>query len=140
MGEVIFRELTEREGIGDRFEVSSHGTGAWHVGNPADPRTLAALAKAGYDGSKHRAAQLAKSDIARTDLLVALAREHETHMLDLGAAPDQVTLLTPFDPDSPADPDVFDPYFSEQHAFDEVLHQVARSCARLLAHLAPQLP
>lgn len=138
MGEVIFRDLAERRGIGERFAVSSRGTNGYHVGDPADPRTLVALEAAGYDGSAHRAARLSPADISESDLLVALAREHEREMLRLGAAPERVVLLSAHDPSRPVEPDVFDPYYSDQRAFHEVLQQVERSCAALLDHLAAQ--
>ena len=133
--EVVFRELAERAGIGERFAVTSRGTEGYHVGEGADPRALRALASNGYDGSAHRAARLGPADIAENELLVALAREHERAILALGADPERVALLSGFDPERPADPDVFDPYYSDQRAYDEVLVQIERSCAALLTRL-----
>lgn len=135
MGEVIFRSLAEQAGIGKRFHVTSRGTNGYHVGDGADPRTLVALTAAGYDGSGHRATQVSLADIAGHDLLIALDRGHERHLRRLGADPDRLSLLTAFDPEQPADPDVFDPYYSDQRAFEEVLVQVERSSAVLLEHL-----
>lgn len=135
MGEVIFRSLAERAGIGERFRVTSRGTNGYHVGDAADPRTLVALTDAGYDGSAHRATQVSTADIAGHDLLIALDRGHERHLRGLGADPDRLSLLTAFDPERPADPDVFDPYYSDQRAFEEVLVQVERSSAVLLERL-----
>ncbi|QIK63420.1 low molecular weight phosphotyrosine protein phosphatase [Leucobacter viscericola] len=135
MGEVVFRRMVEEAGIGDRFVITSRGMGDWHVGNQADPRTLTALARRGYDGEQHRAAQLSDADIAGNELLVALDRGHKELMLERGADPDRVVLLTEFDPEQPDDPDVFDPYWSDDDAFDRVLEQVERSCRVLLERL-----
>jgi len=135
MGEVIFRSLAEQAGHGDRFHVTSRGTNGYHIGDGADPRTLVALTAAGYDGSDHRATRVSSADIAGHDLLIALDRGHERHLRELGADPDRLSLLTAFDPERPTDPDVFDPYYSEQGAFHEVLAQVERSSAALLEHL-----
>jgi protein-tyrosine phosphatase len=51
--------------------VDSAGTAAYHVGNPADRRTLAVLAKHGipYDG---RARRVADVDFATFDLVLAM--------------------------------------------------------------------
>ena len=49
MGEFILRERFEEAGLGDRVVVDSAGTHSWEVGNPADPRTLAVLARNGHD-------------------------------------------------------------------------------------------
>ncbi|HEY3565511.1 MAG TPA: low molecular weight phosphotyrosine protein phosphatase, partial [Casimicrobiaceae bacterium] len=56
--EGVFRHLADREGVLGRLRVDSAGIGDWHVGQGADPRTLAALSRAGYDGNAHRARQL----------------------------------------------------------------------------------
>ena len=135
MAEVIFRELAERAGVADRFDITSRGTHDYHIGKGADPRTVIALANAGYDGSAHRAAQLSDADIADHDVLVALDRGHAEIMAGRGAGATQVTLFTIDDPAQPEDPDVFDPYYSDQQAFDEVLVQIERTSAVLLERL-----
>ena len=135
MGEVIFRELARRAGVDDSFTVTSQGTQGWHEGKQADPRTLDALVTAGYDGASHRASQVRDSDIESADLLVALDRGHEQVLLERGAPRERVVLLSAFDPASPDDPDVFDPYYSDEQAFTDVLAQIERSCAALLTHL-----
>lgn len=139
MGEVVLRSLAEQAGLGERFVVTSRGTHGYHVGDPADPRTLVALAERGYDGSAHRAAQVSPADIEQHDLLIALDRGHERRLRSLGADPQRLSLLTAFDPERPADPDVFDPYYSDQHSFDEVLAQVERSSAVLLDRLVARM-
>lgn len=135
MGEVIFRALVDEAGAAERFVVTSRGTHGYHVGDGADPRTVASLAAAGYDGSAHRAAQVSDADIADHDLLIALDRGHERILIERGAAADRVKLLTLFDPEQPIDPDVFDPYYSDDRAFDAVRDQIERSCRALLASL-----
>ena len=75
MAEIILRALIERSGVSG-FEgtsgfggaegaagivVTSSGTGGWHVGDGADPRTVAVLGRHGYDGSAHVASQFAVS-------------------------------------------------------------------------------
>lgn len=135
MGEVVFRALAEEAGHGEHFTVSSRGTHDYHVGHGADPRTVAALSAAGYDGSAHVAAQVTDDDISEHALLIALDREHERILLERGAHPDRVRLLTGYDPEAPEDPDVFDPYYSDERAFADVLRQVERSCRVLLDEL-----
>ena len=43
-------------------EVDSAGTAAYHVGNPPDPRTVAAAARRGYDLSPLRARKVTRDD------------------------------------------------------------------------------
>jgi protein-tyrosine phosphatase len=135
IGEVVFRAMAEQAGLGGRFAVTSRGTHGYHVGEGADPRSVDALAAAGYDGRAHRAARLSDADIAGNDLLIALDRGHERIMRERGVAAERLALLTAFDPERPEDPDVFDPYYSDERAFARVLEQIERSCAVLLDEL-----
>ena len=72
MAEVVLRDLVERAGLGGKVVVTSAGTGEWHVGEHADPRTVAALEARGYDGSAHRARQFDASWFDDLDLVIAL--------------------------------------------------------------------
>lgn len=132
MADVIFRALAEKQGYGDRFEVTSSGIGNWHEGDGADPRTVAALARAGYDGSAHVAHQVTPADVTRTDLFIALDRTHLRALQEMGA--DNIKLLSEFDSEA-TNPDVFDPYHSDDSVFDDVLTQIERSCSELLKHV-----
>ncbi len=139
MGEVVLRQLAAAAGLSEKLEVTSRGIMGWHEGKPADPRTVDALRTRGFEGSEHRAARLTDADIAENDMLVAMAREHRDAMIERGADPAQVVLFTDFDPASPADPDVFDPYYDGEAAFAAVLHQVERTAEVLLERVRPTL-
>jgi protein-tyrosine phosphatase len=80
MAGIVFAQLAAEAGMSDRFQVESAGTGDWHVGEPADERTIAALAARGYDGSRHRARQFEPDRFPDLDLVVALDRSHERRM------------------------------------------------------------
>ena len=68
MAEAIFRSLITRGGYAGRVSVASAATGDWHVGEPADPRTISALAAHGYDASRHRARRTTRSATSSTSL------------------------------------------------------------------------
>src|SRR3954451_22460909 len=72
MAEIVMRSLVAKAGLADRISVASAGTGDWHVGERADPRTVEILAVRGYDGSQHRARQFEADWFDRYDLVVAL--------------------------------------------------------------------
>lgn len=142
MAEIIFRDLAERRGLGHRLTVTSRGTGDWHVGEPADPRTVRALADAGFDGSRHRAAQFQPADFAANDLVVALDQGHLRALRSLASdrtERDTVEMLLGFSPGVGADLDVPDPYYGEPSDFAHVRDTVTRGCAALLNHLIPVL-
>ena len=59
----------------DVLEVASAGTMGW-TGSGADPSSIRAAAERGVDISSHRAREVSDEDIARADLIVAMAPEH----------------------------------------------------------------
>ncbi len=137
MAEIVFTEALRREGLTDRVHVSSAGTGDWHVGNPADPRSAETLRRAGYD-YKHVAAQVGAQHLA-ADLVVALDSGHLAALRRLVAQPERVVLLRSFDPAAGGDLDVPDPYFGGKHGFDEVLGMVHAAAPGLLAWVRSRL-
>ena len=68
--EAVLRAHASRARL--KVEVRSAGTGASHVGEGADPRTVRHARARGYDLSAHRARQLSDSDFAQFDQLLAM--------------------------------------------------------------------
>src|SRR5690606_28850721 len=75
MAESVFRTRVAEAGLEDLVEVDSAGTGGWHEGEGADPRTVAVLRENGY-GAAHTARQFDPSWFRRLDLVVALDAGH----------------------------------------------------------------
>ncbi len=136
MAEVVFAERLRAEGLDDRVRVSSAGTGDWHVGDPADPRTTKTLHRAGYR-CDHVAAQVGPEHLG-ADLLVALDTGHAAELRRAVDDPERVRLLRSFDPSADGDPDVPDPYF-RGHGFDEVLDMVHAAMPGLLRWVRERL-
>jgi len=59
----------------DAPEVASAGTMGW-TGSGADPSSIRAAAERGVDISSHRAREVSDEDVARADVVVAMAPEH----------------------------------------------------------------
>jgi protein-tyrosine phosphatase len=131
MAEIVFADAVRRDGLADRVRVSSAGTGGWHVGNPADPRTAETLRRAGYT-REHVAAQLGAQHLS-ADLLVALDSGHLAALRRLVGDPQRVVLLRSFDRAAGQDLDVPDPYYGGRHGFDDVLSMVRAAVPGLLA-------
>jgi protein-tyrosine phosphatase len=137
--EGVMRGLVAEAGLDGEIEVESAGTGSWHLGDPPDPRSVAAAADRGVelDGA---ARQVDESDFEAFDLLIAMDRSNRDALLRL--APDdegrrRVRLLREYQPDAgPAvDLDVPDPYYGGSESFAEVLEIVERCCGALLAEI-----
>lgn len=70
LAEAVARREFERAGLA--LPVDSCGTGGWHIGDGADPRSVRAGADAGYDLDSHRARQLEAADFTRWRWLLAM--------------------------------------------------------------------
>ncbi|MDX3454150.1 low molecular weight phosphotyrosine protein phosphatase [Streptomyces sp. ME02-8801-2C] len=135
MAESVFRAGVEEAGLAGLVEVDSAGTGGWHEGDGADPRTVSVLEAAGYD-SDHVARQFRAAWFARLDLVIALDAGHLTALRRLAPTPrdaEKVRLLRSYDPAAGVDLDVPDPYYGGMDGFEECLAMVETASAGLLA-------
>ena len=118
----------------DRVEVSSSGTGDWHVGHPMDRRAAATLTTAGYDATRHRARQHDPTE--GVDLVLAM---DDANLGDLGGRTDRIRKFRDFDPAEP-ESDVPDPYYGGDDGFEEVLTMVERTASAIVAALRHERP
>ncbi|WNZ10247.1 low molecular weight protein-tyrosine-phosphatase [Streptomyces sp. 11x1] len=135
MAESVFRAHVEEAGLGELVEVDSAGTGGWHEGDAADPRTASVLESNGYEGV-HTARQFQVSWFARLDLVIALDEGHFKALRRLAptaADADKVRLLRSYDPAAGGDLDVPDPYYGGMDGFEECLELVEAASPGLLA-------
>jgi protein-tyrosine phosphatase len=141
MADVVMRAYVREAGLDGRIDVSSAGTGDWHIGGPADERAVAALARRGYDGTAHRARQFTAGWFADHDLVLALDGANLVAIRELAPAELRATvrLLREFDPEAGSELDVPDPYSGGRARFDDALDMVERSCHALLDHLRQEL-
>jgi low molecular weight protein-tyrosine phosphatase len=135
--EGVMRRLLEDEGLADRVELESAGTGDWHVGLPPDERATLAARRRGITLSG-AAQQVRPADFRRFDLLIAMDRSNLRELLALAPdeeAAEKVRLLREFDPAASGDLDVPDPYFGGDRGFETVLDMVEAACRELLDEL-----
>jgi protein-tyrosine phosphatase len=140
--EVVLNRLAADAGLTNLVEVDSAGTGSWHAGDDMDERSRRTLSAAGYDVPRHIAKQFEPVDFAGRDVVIALDAGHRdvlwwlaAETSDPAAAREKIVALRTFDPllGEGEAPDVADPYYGGRGGFAEVLEQVERSCAELLA-------
>jgi protein-tyrosine phosphatase len=136
MAELVFRGHLEREGLTGVVEVSSAGTGPWHVGERADKRARATLRAHGY-ATEHVAAEVDARHLG-ADLLLAADKEHLRFLRAELDDPARVRLLRSFDPTAEEGAEVPDPYYGGDGGFDDVLGMIERSMPALLTWIREQ--
>lgn len=133
MAEFIFKDLAEKQGIADRFVVSSSATSTeeiWNgVGNPVYPPAKAELAKHGLSCNGKRAVQLKKSDYDKYNIFIGMDSANIRNMLRIfGGDPDgKVRKLMDY---TDRGGDVADPWYSDR--FDVAYQDILEGCTALL--------
>ncbi|RMH57353.1 MAG: low molecular weight phosphotyrosine protein phosphatase [Deinococcus-Thermus bacterium] len=134
MAEGILRKKLRERGLEGQFEVDSCGTGGWHQGEPADPRTEEVLVKHGalfpHTARKVRAEDLERFDhifVMDHDNLRTLERMFPEHkgkarlILELNGGGE-----------------VPDPYYSGMEAFEQVYRMLDEALEVFLNTHAPR--
>ncbi len=130
MADVVLNELVDRAGLASAVDVSSSGTGGWHVGQPMDTRAAATLLAHDYDPSSHRAQQFDAGWFGR-DLLLVMDEDNLADVRAIGTG--SVRLFRDFDPVGTGE--VPDPYYGGPDGFSRVLQMVERTSIALVAEL-----
>ena len=136
MAEFIFKDLVQKCGRAEEFEVASCATSReeiWNgVGNPVYPPAREELAKHGIGCAGKRAVQLTKADYSHYDLLIGMDENNIRNMMRiLGADPEgKVHKLMDY---TGRGGDVADPWYSDR--FDIAYRDIEEGCKALLKHL-----
>ncbi|MFF7970471.1 low molecular weight protein-tyrosine-phosphatase [Streptomyces sp. NPDC007905] len=141
MAEAVFRARVQEAGLAELVEIDSAGTGGWHEGEGADPRTVSVLREHGY-GTGHTARRFQPSWFAAIDLVIALDTGHLKALRRLAPTEEdarKVRLLRSYDPAADDDLDVPDPYYGGRDGFEECLEMVEAASTGLLAAVRAQL-
>jgi protein-tyrosine phosphatase len=133
--EGVFAHLATGAGCADQFEIDSAGTGAWHVGEPADARMRAAAQRRGITLTSV-ARKVNATDFSRFDHILAMDSENLAALRRLAPAEHRhkIRLYRDLDSEAPGE-DVPDPYYGGDTGFEEVLDIVTRAGTALLAEL-----
>lgn len=137
----VFEYLVKQQGLEGAIEISSSGTGNWHVGKPPDARMQATAKEHGVT-MKSRARQFAAEDFNHLDLILAMDRSNEEDLRRLCPSPSvekKLRLFRSFDPESQGGEDVPDPYYGGIDGFEQVFQIVHRTSPEILKYIVTEL-
>lgn len=126
LAEGIMRQLVEERGLD--WEISSAGTGDWHVNQPADSRSIAVAKRFGYDISAQRARHFNKAMFDEADHILVMDRNNLRDVLNLAMNTGQRSKVRLFLAD---DREVTDPYYDDQ-LFEPVFLGIEERCRQLI--------
>lgn len=134
MAEGILRRKLRERGLEKQFEVDSCGTGGWHEGEPADPRTLEVLAR--YEALfPHTARQVRAEDLSHFDHIFVMDKENLWTLERMFPAhKGKARLLL----DLNGGGEVPDPYYGGPAQFEQVYRMLDEALEVLLQTHAPR--
>ncbi|OHV83291.1 hypothetical protein LCM4579_16375 [Ensifer sp. LCM 4579] len=122
-----------RAGRDAAITVDSAGTGAWHVGDPPDRRSIAVADAHGMDIRNMRGRQLRVADFDRIDLIPGMDGHNVRTVSGLAPSAPKVHLF--MDYTLGRREDVPDPYYEIDPAFEALYQMLEAGCSSLLAKL-----
>jgi protein-tyrosine phosphatase len=138
--ECVFRTLVAREKLAARIAIDSAGTHDYQLGEPPDPRAIAAAGRRGYAFTARVARQIETADFRRFDWVLAMDRNNLAELRalrprDYGG---HLALFLDLAPQLGVR-EVPDPYNGTLEDFERVLDLVERGAAALLDAVRAQL-
>lgn len=136
LGAAILKKKIKDEGMDSWVEVDSCGTSNYHIGDGADPRTIASANSQGVP-IDHCARQLTEEDLNSFDFVFAMDKSNYQNILRLAPGRDlknKVKMMRDFDSLSKG-AEVPDPYHGAEKDFREVFDILDRCTTNFVEHL-----
>ena len=132
MAEFVMKDLVNKKGMADQFEIASAATSTEEIGNPVYPPAKRKLKEHGISCEGKTARQMTKADYAYYDYIIAMDRFNIRNMKRFaGNDPDnKVSLLMDF---TSRPGDVADPWYTGD--FDTTWEDVYEGCVGILKKL-----
>ncbi len=132
MAEFVMKDLVEKAGLAEQFQIASAATSREEIGNPVYPPARRKLSEHGIACGGHAARQLTNQDYGEYDLLIGMDSANLRNMQRIcgGDAEGKMSLLM----DHTARPgDVADPWYTGD--FEATWQDVLEGCRGLLEQL-----
>ena len=132
MAEFVMKDLVNKKGMAEQFEIASAATSTEEIGNPVYPPAKRKLKEHGISCEGKTARQMTKADYTYYDYIIAMDRFNLRNMTRfVGNDPDnKVSLLMDF---TTRPGDVADPWYTGD--FDATWNDVCEGCVGILKKL-----
>ncbi|WP_177176609.1 low molecular weight protein-tyrosine-phosphatase [Hyunsoonleella jejuensis] len=117
----------------NKFFIDSAGTGAYHIGNKPDMRSIAVAKENGIDISNLRARQFVKQDFSDFDLIYAMDESNFRHIIKMARNDEDIAkvklILNEIAPNQ--NKSVPDPYYGGDKGFESVFQMLDEACDKI---------
>ena len=136
MAEYVMKDLVEKAGLSDQYQIDSAATSREEIGNPVYPPARRKLAEHGIGCGGHAARQLRSDDYEEYDLLIGMDHANLRNMRRIcgGDDADKIHLL--LDYAGRPGQEVADPWYTGD--FETTWRDVLAGCQGILERLRAQ--
>jgi len=131
LAEGILKDKAKKAGL--EWEVSSAGTGSWHVGDLPDPRSIKVARSHSIDITDQRAQQFLKQDLEAYDLIFAMDASNYRDIIRLTESEEEeqkvAMIMNMVQPGY--NEQVPDPYYGDD-GFENVFQMLDRACDKII--------
>lgn len=132
MAEFVMKDIVEKTGLSNMFEIASAATSTYEIGNPVYPPARQKLAEHGIECKGKTARQITKRDYEYYDYIVAMDQSNLKNLRAMLGEDKQEKISLLMDYTSrPAD--VADPWYTGD--FQATWNDVTEGCSELLKHI-----
>ena len=133
MGEFVLKDMVQKRGLSDLFEIASAATSREEIGNPVYPPARAKLAEHGISCGGHHARQITRADYDHFDMIICMDSNNIRNTMRItGGDPDgKISLLLDHTPRTGQS--VADPWYTGD--FEATWRDVSEGCEALLAEI-----
>jgi protein-tyrosine phosphatase len=112
------------------FYIDSAGTGAYHVGEQPDQRSIQVARENGIDISHQSARQFKRLDFNAFDIIYVMDRSNYSNVVSLASTSDDTEKVKLFLDENPniSNKNVPDPYYGEADGFELVFNMINETC------------
>ena len=132
--EILFRDMTVRSGLSDRFSVSSAATTSEEIGNPVYPPMRRLLEQKGLDCSGKTARKVRKSDYQQYDLIIGMDDENSWDLRRIFQGDPEGKIHNLLEYVGRGDESIPDPWYTRD--FTGSLEEIENACYALLESLS----
>ncbi|MGK0378916.1 MAG: protein-tyrosine phosphatase [Patiriisocius sp.] len=121
----------------DSYEVSSAGTGNWHVGDAPDPRSIEVARKNGIDISHQKGIHFSPYHFELYDYIFVMDTANYRDVIKLAKNDAEKQKVQPILDGLFVEEnmDVPDPYFGGKQGFDNVYRMLYQACEKIVSRI-----
>ncbi len=136
LAEGVFNELVVQKKLNFLLQSHSAGTADYHIGEPADHRTIKIARRHGIE-IQHSGRQLIDADFEEYDYIIAMDQSNYinvTRHSGYGKGKATVAMMRNFD-NAASDVNIPDPYFGSMEGFEKVYQMLVRANEGFIEYL-----